>query len=708
MKQKTMRWMVAVVGVMGICTAAGFAGAETAIASASNYMNNRPPLRANPYVPLPVGAIRPEGWLREQLGRMQTGLTGNLDTRYSQVVGPRNGWLGGDGDSWERGLYWIDGLLPLAYILNDPALIEKVRPWVEWTLTHQRDDGYLGPERFKERPKDEPGIQKEPREDWWPRMVMLKILQQYYEATQDERVIAVLTKYFRYQLKQLPEYHLDHWSFWANRRGADNLMVVYWLYNKTGDAFLLELAELIYQQTFPYTEIFLNPYDNPQDNLAHIYPNTISNRYPFNRELIARMHVGQLQSFHCVNLAQGLKTPVIYYQQHPEEKYLTATRNALRDIRLFHGQPQGMYGGDEPMHGNNPTQGIEFCSVVEMMFSLESMLTITGDTQLADHLEKVAFNALPTQATDDFKYRQYFQTANQVKVSRGKRNFYEDESHGGTDSCFGLLTGYPCCTCNMHQGWPKFVQNLWYGTAEGGLAALVYGACEVTAKVAEGIPVRIVEQTDYPFEESIRFTVYAKDKVTFPLHLRVPAWCRDAKVLINQEVWGKVAAGQIAKISREWKNKDTVELELPMEVGTSRWVENSVAVERGPLVYVLKIEEDWKFVEGRDHFGEYYEVYPKSPWNYGLLDGVVNNPAKGFVVQKKDKVSGYPWNLENAPIELKTRGKMVPEWQLYNEMAGPLPHSLPQSHLRGKPAQDITLIPYGCSTLRITEFPVVQ
>lgn len=699
MKRKRMEWIV--VGVMGLCTAAG-------VAQAANYMNNRPPLKVNPYVLLPVGAIRPEGWLREQLGRMQTGLTGNLDVWYSQVVGPRNGWLGGDGDSWERGLYWIDGLLPLAYILNDAALIEKVKPWVEWTLTHQRDDGYLGPERFKERPTDEPGIQKEPREDWWPRMVMLKILQQYYEATRDERVIAVLTKYFQYQLKQLPKYHLDHWSFWANRRGADNLIVVYWLYNKTGDAFLLELAELIYQQTFPYTEIFLNPYDNPQDNLAHLYPNTIGNRYPFNRELIARMHVGQLQSFHCVNLAQGLKTPVIYYQQHPEEKYLTAVQNALRDIRLFHGQPQGMYGGDEPMHGNNPTQGIEFCSVVEMMFSLESMLTITGDTQLADHLEKIAFNALPTQATDDFKYRQYFQTANQVKVSRHKRNFYEDESHGGTDSCFGLLTGYPCCTCNMHQGWPKLVQNLWYATADGGLAALVYGACEVNAKVAKGVPVRIVEQTDYPFEEKIRFTVYTKDNPAFPLHLRVPAWCREAKVLINKEVWGPAAGGQIAKISREWKNEDTVELQLPMEVRTSRWVENSVAVERGPLVYVLKIEEEWKFVEGRDHFGEYYEVYPKSPWNYGLLDAVVNNPAKGFVVQKKDKVGGYPWNLENAPIELKTRGKSVPEWQLYNEMAGPLPHSLPQSHLRDKPAEEITLIPYGCSTLRITEFPVVQ
>src|SRR5690606_2341888 len=128
------------------------------------------------------------------------------------------------------------------------------------TLTHQREDGYIGPPLAEGEITPEAGLQKTMREDWWPRMVMLKVLQQYYSATQDPRVIDVLTRYFRYQLSQLPEHPLDHWTFWANRRGADNLMVVYWLYNLTGESFLLELGELLHQQTFPYARVFLNEY----------------------------------------------------------------------------------------------------------------------------------------------------------------------------------------------------------------------------------------------------------------------------------------------------------------------------------------------------------------------------------------------------------------------------------------------------------------
>ena len=292
-------------------------------------VQNRAPLAPKAFMELPLGSIRPAGWLRDQLQRQADGLTGHLDERYAQVVGRRNGWLGGDGDGWERGPYWIDGLLPLAYLLDDEALKDKVRPWVEWSLTHAADDGYFGPVPFKEKPRPEPGIQKTPRRDWWPKMVMLKVLQQHHSATGDERVIKLLLDYFRYQLKTLPKVPLDHWSFWANRRGGDNLMVVYWLYNVTGEPFLLELAELIHEQTFPWTTVFLNDNPAPSPDLAHLYHYNTGNRYPFDMDLIRRLSVDQLQAFHCVNLAQGIKEPIIYYQQHPERRYIEAVKKAL-------------------------------------------------------------------------------------------------------------------------------------------------------------------------------------------------------------------------------------------------------------------------------------------------------------------------------------------------------------------------------------------
>jgi DUF1680 family protein len=151
-----------------------------------------------------------------------------------------------------------------------------------------------------------------------------------------------------------------------------------------------------------------------------------------------------------------------------------------------------MYGGDEPLHGNNPTQGSELCSAIEMMYSFEKILPVTGDVYFADYLEKVAYNVLPTQHNDDFTRKQYFQQANQVQITDEVRNFFQDNNGR---IVYGTTTGYPCCLTNMHQGWPKFVQNLWYATSDNGLAALVYGPSEVTAKVADGQNVIITEKT---------------------------------------------------------------------------------------------------------------------------------------------------------------------------------------------------------------------
>lgn len=665
-----------IAGLIIYCSV-GFASAELCAQNpTANYINNRLPLKANPYIELPLGAIKAEGWLKEQLIRQKDGMTGQLDKLYPEVMGKRNGWLGGDGDVWERGPYWIDGLLPLAYILDDAKLKAKAQEWIEWSIKNQDPSGYFGPVPPAVEPPKEEGLQRDKARDWWPKMVMLKVLQQYYNATQDKRVVNLMTKYFQYQLKELPKTKLDNWSWWAAQRGGDNLLVVYWLYNITGDKYLLDLAEILHKQTVDWTGMMQK----------------------------GEVFEGYFK-LHGVNVAQGIKEPLIYYQQHPEQKYLDAVKNGLKDIKLFHGQPQGLYGADEWLHGTDPVNGSELCTAVEMMYSLENMLQITGDQSFADHIEKITFNALPTQATDNYTERQYYQQPNQVMITRHERNFYTN--YEGTDQVLGLLSGYPCCTANMHQGWPKFTQNLWYASADGGVAALLYAPSTVTLNVADKTPVTITETTNYPFTDKIQFNIKTAKATSFPFHLRIPAWCKEAVIKINGENFRTVSGDTVAVVNRAWKNGDVVELQLPMVISRSKWHENSVAVERGPLLYALKIKEDWKKVEGKDKYGPYYEVRPLSPWNYGLVSVSDANLQDRFKVSLKPSVALYPWTVEDAPVEIKVPAKMLKDWQIYKGSAGPLPYSV-QKHTENLPVQEVTLIPYGCTTLRISEFPEVK
>jgi len=639
----------------------------------SYYVTNQAPLLAQPYTALPLGAIKPKGMLLKMLELQRDGLSGHLDSIYNVVCGDNNGWLGGTGDGWERGPYWIDGLVPLAYILDDQSLKAKAQKWIEWSIKNQREDGYFGPKPLPDGYKQIPGTQQDKREDWWPKMVMLKVFQQYYTATKDERIIKLMTNYFKYQLKTLPEKKLGFITFWAEQRGGDNLAIVYWLYNITKEKYLLELAETIHKQTFNWTEIYSG-------------------------DVIRRLN--PMPDLHCVNVAQGLKEPIIYYQQHPEQKYLDAVKKGLATLKDCHGFVNGMYGGDENLHGNDPTQGSELCSAVEMMYCFESILPVTGDVYYADYLEKIAYNVLPTQSTDDYMRKQYFQQANQVMITDVERNFFNDKN---ARICFGTTSGYPCCLTNMHQGWPKFIQNLWYATSDNGIAALVYGPSEVTAKVADGQEVTITETTGYPFKEKIQFTVHSRSKIRFPFHLRIPKWCNAPIVTVNGKTFEPQSKNNIVVIEREWSEGDVVELNLAMDFRYSHWFESSLGIERGPLVYALKIKEEWREITQKGYDDTFWEVRPKSPWNYSIQKNEIEKNL--LKIEFKDQVAANPWNLENAPITVKLKANRLPIWQLERGSAGKLPSPSWPGRTVESQEEEIELIPYGCTTLRISEFP---
>lgn len=678
-----------------------------------DYLFNRAPLVPKPFAELPLGAVKPLGWLRDELQLMADGMTGHLDEWYPEVCGPRNAWLGGDGDAWERGPYWLDGLCPLSHLLADATLIDKVKPWIEWTLTTQREDGYIGPRGIdpSERTRPPPeGAQAERPDDWWPRMVMLKVLQQHYMATGDQRVIDVMTRYFRYQLEKLPDEPLRQrqgrgGTWWAEQRGGENLMSVLWLYNITEESWLLDLADILYEQTLPWTRLLS---DGEAIRLQADQPGR-----PYDMVLFRGHRPWAGNAFHCVNLAMGFKTPVMRFQQDGDPRHLDAVRKGLKDIDALQGQPQGLYGGDERLHGAELHRGTELCTAVEMMFSMEKMMEVTGDVLWADRLERVAFNILPTQTTRDHRMRQYFQQANQVQVTFGNRGFVDE--YGGSAVVYGFLEGYPCCTANYHQGWPKYTQHLWMASADGGLAALVYGPSQVTARVAGGEEVRIQEDTAYPFEESIRFTIHASKALAFPLHLRIPGWCETASVRINGcEGDARPEAGTVLVLDRTWQPGDTIELALPMTVRATYWHELSVALERGPLLFALRVEAECKAYESPysyqapelEHPRMCREFLPRSPWNYAMRQSVLEDLAGKVRVEQRPVSDRDPWTLDNAPVELHTEGVRLDDWTVYRNSAGPVPRS-PVPMPENPVIEPIRLVPYGCTILRVSGFPWV-
>ncbi|RKP52951.1 hypothetical protein D7Z26_14490 [Cohnella endophytica] len=611
---------------------------------------------------LPLGAIKPGEWLRDQLRIQADGLTGHLEEHWADV-GPDNGWIGGKGESWERGPYYLDGLLPLAYLLEDGHLIAKANRWVEWSLGSQREDGSFGPERIETVNGD---VDKE--QDWWHYMIMLKVMTQYAEASQDTRVVPFLTSFFRYVHKTIEDQPLRGW---AEARGMEMLLTIHWLHRKTNDSFLLELAAIVAGQTTGWTEVFRD--------------------FPFWRK------VEQWDwKTHVVNVAMGIKAPGVRYELTGDAKERDAVHRGIDSLMTYHGQAHGMFSGDEWLSGTHPSQGVELCAVVEYMFSMEQLTRVFGEGRFGDILEKVAFNALPATISKDWTSHQYDQQVNQIVCNVAPRSW----SNGPDANLFGLEPNFGCCTSNMHQGWPKFVSHLWMKDGAGGLVAVSYAPCTVKTEVgyagANEAAAELEVTGNYPFRETVEISLKLSRQATFGITLRIPEWSIDPTLTVNGELVQLQVNNGYANVTRNWGSGDRLSLNLPMTVKTVNRNLYAVSVERGPLVYALPVQENWQLLTKREKFHD-WEIYPGSPWKYGLLS------ENEFQVELSD-MAYQPFDVNDSPIRLKAKGQLIRDWKMEGNNAG-TPPLHPNSD--GQPIVDLELVPYGGAKLRIGEFPVI-
>lgn len=661
-----MRLLLGVTVVLCVAAQDSVRVVATPPASGANayYRGNRSPLLANPLIKLPIGCIRPEGYLRRQLELTAEGFSGRLDEISEFCKLENNAWTTRDGSGhsgWEEVPYWLRGYYDLGYIVGDKRILSRANQWLDGVMASQQPDGYFGSRTnyIGERTRGIP--------DLWPNMVMLFPLRSRYEATGDKRILDMMSKYFRYQMSiPLEKYLPASWQHW---RAGDNLDSVYWLYNQTGEPWLLDLARVNHER--------------------------------------AANWVGDIPSWHVVNIAECFREPGQYYQQTKDPRYLRATERVYDTVRAIYGQvPGGMYGADENARPGftGPRQGTETCAFAEMMFSGEMLAGITGSVLWADRVEEVAFNSFPASMTPDLKGLHYLTAPNQVRLDTANKS---PMIQNPGDMFSYNPHQYRCCQHNAVFGWPYFSEYLWMATRDNGLAAMMYAPSVLTAKAGNGTQVKITETTAYPFEESVEFSMSAPKPVKFPLSLRIPGWSGKPSISVNgKAVPVPEGARGWAVLERTWTEGDKVRVEFPAKITVTKWTRNrgTLSVNRGPLTYSLRIGERWQNKGGTSQWpGQ--EVYSTTPWNYGLVVDS-SNPAGSFeFTRRTGPLANQPFTFDAAPLVIKAKGRRIPEWkQEPNGMVGEVQMSPVRST---QPVEEIALIPMGCARLRIASFPEI-
>ena len=589
--------------------------------------------------------VKPRGWLRRQLEIQAEGLSGNLHKVWPDIRD--SAWIGGDREGWERVPYWLDGFIPMAYLLENEELIAQAKRYIDAILDAQQPSGWICP-------CTEEAI---PAYDNWAVQLISKVLVVYYECSGDTRIPGAVYRVLKNYYELLKSGTITLFR-WGKARWFECFIAIGFLWERNPEPWLKDLAKLLKEQGADYPS-FTERWKRP------------INQWTFETHIV---NIGMMLKYEAVSFALL------------EEPYTDAAENLYNVLKQYNGTPVETFTGDECLSGLSPIQGTELCAVVEQMYSYEWLYAVTGEDKWAERLEVLAFNALPATISEDMWTHQYDQMSNQIACQRfpGKSLF---GTNGREAHLFGLEPNYGCCTANFSQGWPKFARSAFMHRGNEIISVLPVPS-ELKSDVAN-----ICLETKYPFENSFLYSIEAKQDCSF--RMRLPSFAR--RVTVNGEVVNEVAvflkAGESKKLAVCFQTDIRIE----------KRPHNLNAVKCGSLVFSLPIQYEAVMQEyeknGVERKFPYcdYEYVPKSDWNYGF-----SSPE--FRLETRE-ISDVPFSGSNPPVVVKAKLQKI-GWGLedrYETVCAKIPHSVAPVSAE----EELELYPYGCARLRMTELPFV-
>lgn len=643
--------------------------AETSAVASTAYAQTT--LLPKQYETLPLGDVRPAGWLADQLQLQIDGMAGHEHLFYPYVM--ESDWIGGDSaysSLEEAGSYWFNAMVPNSILSNNDEILEKTKEFMDYVLEHQGDDGWLGPEAGNDRTRY-----------LWGRYPYffgaIQLLEVYPEYT--DPFVEAMYKFVPLANQMLQDG--EGLEIWTNTRWEDFVMTLQWLYDyhpEGNEELLIDTMVRLRWSGVPWEEVY------KEENFPTKEVDELENP------------TGYVLSWHGVNFAEGMKALPAMYRVTANQSELDSISKGWDMLFEYHGRPSGIFACDEYLAGKEATRGTELCTVVETMFSANYLYQITADNKYVDRAERIAYNALPAELTGDMWHRQYNQQQNQIASKNMTPNpFYVD---GPYANVFGLEPYYPCCTVNHPQGFPKFVSHAFLKTPDESALVQVYHGPLTVSTTLNGNVVKITSDTTYPFSDTVSLTVDADDAFTY--YIRIPDWVVDGSVATNGGDAEAIEAGGLLKVDIT-AGTTTLDLVFPAEITTEERLHGAIAVHRGPLHYAYDISYETSTLQ------TLYPAEPRAsdlqfdatgPWNYAIDPSTLAFVSTGRSIPSPVYDAGMP------PVYITVQACPIEWGEAGDTFAAPPPEG---AACLGE-AVELTLQPYGATKLRISEFPVTS